>query len=83
MGCRPLREEKIMERYSNRENVIALYLKEHLGGAEVKTLMDDIPSALNEYLPHSDQSVLHVARCHRGISCVAQYPSWGGCRIQT
>ena len=29
-----------MERYSNRENVIALYLKEHLGGAEVKTLVD-------------------------------------------
>jgi len=33
-------EERIMERYSNRENVIALYLKEHLGGAEVKTLVD-------------------------------------------
>jgi transposase InsO family protein len=32
--------------------------------------MDDIPSALNEYLPHSDQSVLHVARCHRGTSCL-------------
>ncbi len=29
-----------MERYPNRENVIALYLKEHLGGAEVKTLVD-------------------------------------------
>ena len=27
-----------MERYPDRENVIALYLKEHLGGAEVKTL---------------------------------------------
>ncbi len=40
MGCRPLREERIMERYPDRENVIALYLKEHLGGAEVKTLVD-------------------------------------------
>ncbi len=29
-----------MERHPNRENVIALYLKEHLGGAEVKTLVD-------------------------------------------
>ena len=29
-----------MERYPGRENVIALYLKEHLGGAEVKTLVD-------------------------------------------
>ena len=29
-----------MERYPDRENVIALYLKEHLGGAEVKTLVD-------------------------------------------
>ena len=40
MGCRPLREERIMERYPDRGNVIALYLKEHLGGAEVKTLVD-------------------------------------------
>ncbi len=29
-----------MERYPDRENVIALYLKEHLGGAELKTLVD-------------------------------------------
>ncbi len=26
-----MREERIMERYPGRENVIALYLKEHLG----------------------------------------------------
>ncbi len=29
-----------MERHPNRENVIALYLKEHLGAAEVKILVD-------------------------------------------
>jgi hypothetical protein len=29
-----------MERYPDRENVIALYPKEHLGAAEVKTLVD-------------------------------------------
>jgi len=29
-----------MERYADRENVIALYLKEHLGGAEVEILVD-------------------------------------------
>ncbi len=29
-----------MDRYPDRENVIALYLKEHLGGAEVKNLVD-------------------------------------------
>ncbi len=29
-----------MERHPDRENVIALYLKEHLGGTEVKTLVD-------------------------------------------
>ncbi len=29
-----------MERYPDRENVIALYLKEHLGAAEVKVLVD-------------------------------------------
>ncbi len=29
-----------MERHSDRENAIALYLKEHLGGAEVKILVD-------------------------------------------
>ena len=29
-----------MERHSDRENVIALYLKEHLGAAEVKILVD-------------------------------------------
>ncbi len=40
MGCRPLREERVMERHPDRENVIALYLKEHLGAAEVKILVD-------------------------------------------
>ncbi len=40
MGCTRLREERIMERHPNRENGIALYLKEHLGAAEVKTLVD-------------------------------------------
>ena len=40
MGCTRLREERIMERYPDRENVIALYLKEHLGAAEVKVLVD-------------------------------------------
>ncbi len=29
-----------MERYSDRENVVALYLKEHLGADEVKILLD-------------------------------------------
>ncbi len=29
-----------MERHSDRENGVALYLKEHLGAAEVKTLVD-------------------------------------------
>ncbi len=29
-----------MERHSDRENAIALYLKEHLGAAEVKILVD-------------------------------------------
>ena len=29
-----------MERHSDRENVIALYLKEHLGAADVKILLD-------------------------------------------
>ncbi len=31
-----------MERHPERESVIALYLKEHLGGAEVKILMDPL-----------------------------------------
>ena len=29
-----------MERHSDRENAIAFYLKEHLGGAEVKILVN-------------------------------------------
>jgi hypothetical protein len=29
-----------VERHSDRENVIALYLKEHLGAADVKILVD-------------------------------------------
>ena len=40
MGCTRLRKERVMERYRDRENVIALYLKEHLGAAEVKILVD-------------------------------------------
>ncbi len=40
MGCTRLREGRIVERHPNRENVIALYLKEHLGAAEVKILVD-------------------------------------------
>ncbi len=40
MSCTRLREERIVERHPNRENVIALYLTEHLGGAEVKTMVD-------------------------------------------
>ncbi len=32
--------EGVVERHSDRENVIALYLKEHLGAAEVKILVD-------------------------------------------
>ncbi len=40
MGCTCLRGEGVVERHSDRENAIALYLKEHLGGAEVKTLVD-------------------------------------------
>ncbi len=40
MGCTRLRGEGVVERHSDRENAIALYLKEHLGGAEVKTLVD-------------------------------------------
>ena len=31
-----------MERHPNRESVIGLYLKEHLGGAEVKVLVDHL-----------------------------------------
>ncbi len=40
MGCTRLRGERVVERHSDRENAIALYLKEHLGAAEVKTLVD-------------------------------------------
>ena len=40
MGCTRLRGEGVVERHSDRENVIALYLKEHLGAAEVKILVD-------------------------------------------
>ncbi len=40
MGCTRLRGEGVVERHSDRENAIALYLKEHLGGAEVKILLD-------------------------------------------
>ncbi len=35
-----VRGEGGVERHSDRENAIALYLKEHLGGAEVKILVD-------------------------------------------
>ncbi len=40
MGCTHLRGEGVVERHSDRENAIALYLKEHLGTAEVMILMD-------------------------------------------
>ena len=40
MGCTHLRREGVVKRHSDRENVIALYLKEHLGAAEVKILVD-------------------------------------------
>ncbi len=35
------RGEGVVERHPDRENAIALYLKEHLGAAEVKILVDD------------------------------------------
>ncbi len=40
MGCTRLRGEGVVERHSDRENAIALYLKEHLGAADVKILVD-------------------------------------------
>ena len=40
MGCTRLCGEGVVERHSDRENAIALYLKEHLGAAEVKILVD-------------------------------------------
>ncbi len=40
MACTRLRGEGVVERHPDRENAIALYLKEHLGGAEVKILVD-------------------------------------------
>ena len=40
MGCTRLRGEGVVEIHSDRENAIALYLKEHLGAAEVKILVD-------------------------------------------
>ncbi len=40
MGCTHLRRDGVVERHSDRENAIALYLKEHLGTAEVKILVD-------------------------------------------
>ena len=40
MGCRRRRGVAIVERHSDRENVIALYLKKHLGAAGVKILVD-------------------------------------------
>ena len=55
MGCRPLREERIMERHPERESVIALYLKEHLGGAEVKILMDHLSREIVFYVDADGQ----------------------------
>ncbi len=40
MGCTRLRGVGIVERHSDRENGVALYLKEHLGADEVKILVD-------------------------------------------
>jgi len=39
-----------MERHPERESVIALYLKEHLGGAEVKILMDHLSREIVFYV---------------------------------
>ncbi len=50
MGCRPLREERIMERHSDRESVIALYLKEHMGAADVKILVDHPSREIVDYV---------------------------------
>ncbi len=60
MGCTRLREERIMERHPNRENAIALYLKEHLGAAEVMILVDH-PSREGR---EAGQAALHRARLH-------------------
>ena len=40
MDCTRLRGEGAVERHPDRENTIALYLKEHLGAADVKILVD-------------------------------------------
>ena len=40
MACTRLHGEGVVERHSDRENAIALYLKEHLGAAEVMILVD-------------------------------------------
>ncbi len=40
MGCTRLRGGGVVERHPDRENAIALHLKEHLGAAEVKILVD-------------------------------------------
>ncbi len=40
MGRTRLRGGGVVERHSDRENAIALYLKEHLGAADVKILVD-------------------------------------------
>ncbi len=40
MGCTRLRGEGVVERHSDGENAIALYLKAHLGVVEVKILVD-------------------------------------------
>ncbi len=39
-----------VERHPNRENVIALYLKEKLGAAEVKTLVDHPSHEIGYYV---------------------------------
>jgi hypothetical protein len=40
MGCTHLHGEGVVERHFDRENAITLYLKDHLGGADVKIWVD-------------------------------------------
>ena len=46
MGYTHLRGEGVVERHSDRENAIALYLKQHLGTAAVKILVDHSSRAI-------------------------------------
>ncbi len=48
-----------MERHPERESVIALYLKEHLGGAEVKILMDHLSREIVFYVDADGEHPSH------------------------